>query len=371
MSGTTAMSRSPSSTTVDSDRLLHPTPGGGGKCPVDHETRSLWKLFGGSSSSGDNNGKERGGAAGGGKETASGARVVPVVASLEEAAKYAQTPQPGQKLPLSTHRMESTIPRSNSSTSSPDRARPLPAHQIRMKSTTTSSTDGDNNNNNSNKNSTWIYPSEQQVYNAMQRKGWNTIEEEAIPSFLQIHNSVNERGWKQIQQWEQPLPQPQHSHTATINTNTNISTSTSTTTELELSRFEGRPKELSPKAWFLSTFGFRKPPFDRHDWYIVHKTTTTPNVNDRNTNTPLGDNNHNNNEVVVVSEEKRYILDFYMTEEGTNNNNRTMSMLPRVDIDVRPALDTPDAIRQRGTQFLRELFPGIAREYAERRPGLA
>ena len=358
------MSRSPSSTTVDSDRLLHPTPGGGGKCPVDHETRSLWKLFGGSSSSGDNNGKERGGVA----SAASGARVVPVVASLEEAAKYAQTPQPGQKLPLSTHRMESTIPRSNSSTSSPDRARPLPAHQIRVTSNTTTSSNDDNNNNN--KNSTWIYPSEQQVYNAMQRKGWNTIEEEAIPSFLQIHNSVNERGWKQIQQWEQPLPQPQHSHTATINTNTNISTSTSTTTELELSRFEGRPKELSPKAWFLSTFGFRKPPFDRHDWYIVQKTTTTPNVNDRTTNPPLGDN-HNNNEVVVVSEEKRYILDFYMTEEGTNNNNRTMSMMPRVDIDVRPALDTPDAIRQRGTQFLRELFPGIAREYAERRPGLA
>ena len=366
------MSRSPSSTTVDSDRLLHPTPGGGGKCPVDHETRSLWKLFGGSSSSGDNNGKERGGAAGGGKETASASAAsvtsgVPVVASLEEAAKYAQTPQPGQKLPLSTHRMESTIPRSNSSTSSPDRARPLPAHQIRVTSNTSSSDDGDNNNTNHNKNSTWIYPSEQQVYNAMQRKGWNTIEEEAIPSFLQIHNSVNERGWKQIQQWEQPPPQ-QHSPTAT--THTNISTSTSTT-ELELSRFEGRPKELSPKAWFLSTFGFRKPPFDRHDWYIVHKTTTTPNVNDRNTNTPLGDNNHNNNEVVVVSEEKRYILDFYMTEEGTNNNNRTMSMIPRVDIDVRPALDTPDAIRQRGTQFLRELFPGIAREYAERRPGLA
>jgi len=368
MSGTTAMSRSTSSNTVDSDRLLHPSPGGGGKCPVDHETRSLWKLFGGSSSSsssGDNNGKERGGAAGGGEETASGARVVPVVASLEEAAKYAQTPQPGQKLPLSTHRMESTIPRSSttSSTSSPDRARPLPAHQIRVKSTTTSSNNDDNNNNNNNK-STWIYPSEQQVYNAMQRKGWNTIEEEAIPSFLQIHNSVNERGWKQIQQWEQP-PQQQHSPTAT--THTNISTSTSTT-ELELSRFEGRPKELSPKAWFLSTFGFRKPPFDRHDWYIVHKTTTTPNVNDRNPNPPFGDN-HNNNAVVVVSEEKRYILDFYMTEEGTNNN-RTMSMIPRVDIDVRPALDTPDAIRQRGTQFLRELFPGIAREYAERRPGL-
>mmetsp|Transcript_10145 Transcript_10145/g.25416 ORF Transcript_10145/g.25416 Transcript_10145/m.25416 type:complete len:149 (+) Transcript_10145:114-560(+) len=142
----------------------------------------------------------------------------------------------------------------------------------------------------------------------MKRKGWSGIEEESIPSFLQIHNSVNERSWKQVQDWEQ---------------NDNI----------ELSRFEGRPKDLTPKAWLLSTIGICDKPFDRHDWYVVHTDS---------------------------SEEKRYVLDFYMTDDDQRGNG-----LPRVEIDVRPALDSPRAFVQRGTAILKETFPGIARELDE------
>jgi cytochrome c heme-lyase len=240
------------------------TTSSGGKCPVDHQNpSSLWKVLG----IGRN---------GGNSATTSPDNAMP--ASLEEAARHAQTPHPEQRLPLSTYRSESSIPRGRSD-------KPLPHHQL-----------GGNNNNN------WIYPSEQQVFNAMKRKGWEGIEEEAIPSFLQVHNSVNERSWRQVRQWEQR--------------------------DVELVRFEGRPKDLSPKAWLWSTLLFQEEPFDRHDWYI--------------------DNG--------VDHEKRYVLDFYMTED------RAMGGIPRVDIDVRPALDTPQAFVQRGTMVLKELFPGIARE---------
>jgi len=49
---------------------------------------------------------------------------------------------------------------------------------------------------------------------------------------------------------------------------------------------------------------------------------------------------------------------------GNHHGNHTM---PRVEIDVRPALDTPGALVQRGTRLLREAFPGIAREWDEQR----
>jgi cytochrome c heme-lyase len=210
-------------------------------------------------------------------------------ASLEEAAKYAQTPHPEQRLPLSTYRSQSSIPRGNSDEN--------PHHQL-------GSPDS----------SKWVYPSEQQVFNAMKRKGWQGVEEEAIPSFLQIHNSVNERSWRELCKWED------------TNATSGIA-AVENDKKVQLVRFQGRPQDLSPKAWFLSTFLFQDKPFDRHDWYI--------------------DNG--------VDHEKRYVLDFYMMEDKTSG-------IPRVDIDVRPALDTPQAFVQRGARLVKEMFPGITKE---------
>jgi cytochrome c heme-lyase len=253
------------------------TIGSGGKCPVDHTSpSSLWKVMGLGSKAVDS--------------TSSLSRSI-LPPSLEEAAKHAQSPHPDQRLPLSTYRSESSIPRFEKD-SYTNNNNPLPHHQL-----------GSNS-------SKWVYPSEQQVFNAMKRKGWEGIEEEAIPSFLQVHNSVNERSWQEVCKWE-------HSSGG----------SRIQQHDIQLVRFEGRPKDLSPKAWFRSTFLFQDKPFDRHDWYIDNGT----------------------------DHEKRYVLDFYMTE------NTAMGM-PRVEIDVRPALDTPQAFVQRGKRILQDLFPGIARE---------
>lgn len=252
---------SPSSTEISLDSSTS------GKCPVDHKAgaSSLWKVLGvkpakqeAPLSSRDEELQK--------KNTS---------ASLEEAAKHAQTPHPTQRLPLSTYRSESSIPRGQQDE--------VPHHQLGAKT------------------NKWVYPSEQQVFNAMKRKGWEGVEEESIPSFLQIHNSVNEKSWRLVQEWE-------HS-------------------DVQLVRFEGRPKDLTPKAWIWSKLLFQDAPFDRHDWYVDNGT----------------------------EKEKRYVLDFYMTDDKRSG-------LPRVDVDVRPALDTPNAFIERGQRILMDIFPGITKE---------
>lgn len=252
-----------------------------GKCPVDHKggASSLWKVLNIRQS----------------KEEPLSPRDIELQrknlpASLEEAAKHAQTPHPGQRLPLSTYRAESSIPRGAA-------AEETPHHQLGAET------------------SRWVYPSEQQVFNAMKRKGWEGIEEESIPSFLQIHNSVNERSWRLLQEWE---------------------SSPSDKRDIQLVRFQGRPKDLSPKAWVWSRLLFQQEPFDRHDWYI--------------------DNG--------VDKDKRYVLDFYMQEDARSG-------LPRVDIDVRPALDTPQAFAARAQRVAMDLFPGITKELQRIKAGVA
>lgn len=78
----------------------------------------------------------------------------------------------------------------------------------------------------------WVYPSEQQYYNAMRRKGYNPAEKD-IPAVLFIHNHVNEQGWSKVREWEaySGFPNP------------------------KLKRFMGKPTQLSPKARFLNWIG--------------------------------------------------------------------------------------------------------------------
>jgi cytochrome c heme-lyase len=239
-----------------------------GRCPVDHKSgnTSLWKVLGVKSSSTTTTPSQE-------------ESIKNIPASVEEAAKHAQTPHPDQRLPLSTHRASSSIQRGETDET--------PHHQQSAEASAASN---------------WVYPSEQQVFNAMKRKGWKGVEEESIPSFLQIHNSVNERSWRQLLEWE-------------------------STEDIQLVSFKGRPNDLTPKAWILSNLLFQEKPFDRHDWVI--------------------DNG--------VEPEKRYVLDFYMNESAHSD-------LPRVEIDVRPALDTPQALVARTQRVASELFPGITKE---------
>lgn len=48
----------------------------------------------------------------------------------------------------------------------------------------------------------WEYPSPQQFYNALVRKGWETPEE-SVEMMVHIHNWLNEAAWQQVRTWEE------------------------------------------------------------------------------------------------------------------------------------------------------------------------
>jgi hypothetical protein len=47
----------------------------------------------------------------------------------------------------------------------------------------------------------WEYPSPQQFYNALVRKGWETPEEH-VETMVDIHNFLNEQAWLEVLKWE-------------------------------------------------------------------------------------------------------------------------------------------------------------------------
>ena len=82
---------------------------------------------------------------------------------LNQMPDLAQTPALNQKLDLPVERTESSIPRDASTK--------------------------------------WDYPSPQQFYNALVRKGWETPEEH-VETMVDIHNFLNERAWLEVLKWE-------------------------------------------------------------------------------------------------------------------------------------------------------------------------
>lgn len=133
-------------------------------------------------------------------------------------------------------------------------------------------------------------------YNALQRKGFETRPED-IETMLDVHNSLNEGVWREVCRWEAM-------HEATCKDGPT------------LTRFMGRPKDLSPKAWFYH-YIYRGPrPFDRHDWTV-----------DR------------------CGQPVRYVIDYYSSDEPGAFN-----------VDIRPALDSPQAFIDRFKMAWQRVF---------------
>lgn len=95
----------------------------------------------------------------------------------------------------------------------------------------------------------WVYPSEQQFYNALHRKGKETDAAD-VAMIVAIHNDMNERTWREVLKWE------------------SLHADQCPGQEPKLLRFVGKPDELSPKARLYTTFGWAPRPFDRHDWVV-------------------------------------------------------------------------------------------------------
>ena len=129
-----------------------------------------------------------------------------------------QQPSAGQRKPLSTERESSTIPKGG--------------------------TDG----------STWQYPSPQMFFNALNRKGKSDgVDEDDMSNVIFFHNGMNEATWNEVRRWELL-----HAGECEVKDGAKCDGP-------KLTRFRGRPHDLSPLARFRSwTTG--EVPFDRHDW---------------------------------------------------------------------------------------------------------
>ena len=132
----------------------------------------------------------------------------------------------------------------------------------------------------------------------MKKKGWNPNEID-IPYIVSVHNTVNQQVWRQIMRYEKY----HEKECATP----------------KLLRFQGRPTDLSPKAYLQSMVGYSAP-YDRHDWII-----------DR------------------CGRDVRYVIDFY-------DGQRHPSLPVSTHIDARPALDSVGAAFDRVRAWFESKF---------------
>jgi len=115
----------------------------------------------------------------------------------------------------------------------------------------------------------WLYPSPQMFYNAMRRKGYEPKEEE-MRTVVAIHNTVNERTWHEVLEWESMHPECLEG--------------------LKLVRFGGKPDEPSMKvrldaylrprmtgdiAKHLGRKAFRASPYSKGSTILVNALIVT------------------------------------------------------------------------------------------------
>lgn len=115
----------------------------------------------------------------------------------------------------------------------------------------------------------WEYPSPQQMYNAMLRKGHTDTPQDAVESMVAVHNFLNEGAWVEITGWERTFAKGlgagwERCRRGEGNLGLQLAKEELTGNvdqayEPSLIRFQGRPKELSPKARMYQALGWLYP----------------------------------------------------------------------------------------------------------------
>lgn len=114
----------------------------------------------------------------------------------------------------------------------------------------------------------WEYPSPQQMYNALLRKGYTDTDPTAVESMVAVHNFLNEGAWAEIVEWERRFGGGlsrawqicrRGEENAPETTRLLDWKSGSRPAEPTLVRFQGRPKDLTPKAAMLQVMGWLYP----------------------------------------------------------------------------------------------------------------
>lgn len=181
----------------------------------------------------------------------------------------------------------------------------------------------------------WEYPSPQQMYNAMLRKGYTDTPAEHVEAMVAVHNFLNEGAWTEIVDWERRFRgglkrgweiSKRGEENAPAVTETLIRQERLSGVKEEdprLIRFLGRPDEPTPKARMLQFMAWLYPakyageaPFDRHDWYVRR---SLPDGSEK---------------------EVRYVIDYYSGPPEPTGE-------PVFYLDVRPAVDGPTAACER------------------------
>jgi cytochrome c heme-lyase len=185
-----------------------------------------------------------------------------------------QSPSANQSIALSTKRELSSIPR----------VVPAPGVEDPLNQQSVSA----NN---------WVYPSPQQFYNALARKGYN-MPENQMATMVQLHNFLNEEAWNEVLLWEERADP-------------------TATAPPKLAQINGKPRELTYKArsllwaaWLLPSYFHTQRPFDRHDWIVTRSS----------------------------GQQIRYVIDYYTAEPDDEGN-------PAFVLDVRPASDSLSSVR--------------------------
>ncbi len=104
----------------------------------------------------------------------------------------------------------------------------------------------------------WEYPSPQQMYNAMLRKGYDDTPEDAVESMVAVHNFLNEGAWREIEGWEEIFSRGLGYGWQTCrmgNDGFDKKSSKDAGLKPKLLRFQGRPTEPTPKARVLQFMG--------------------------------------------------------------------------------------------------------------------
>lgn len=177
----------------------------------------------------------------------------------------------------------------------------------------------------------WEYPSPQQMYNALLRKGYTDTDITAVESMVACHNFLNEGAWAEIVGWEDRFARGLARGLRVCSRGEENAAemayrdSNGTEAPPTLTRFQGRPKDMSPKATMMQVMGWiypakfqTEPPFDRHDWYVTRK-------------------------VGNETKEVRYVIDFYEGEPDPTGD-------PVFFLDVRPAF-TPTGAAERAIRW--------------------
>jgi cytochrome c heme-lyase len=115
----------------------------------------------------------------------------------------------------------------------------------------------------------WEYPSPQQMYNALLRKG-GEVDPTAVESMVSVHNFLNEGAWAEIVEWERRFSRglmtgwemcKRGEEGSMARANLLQGANEDEVLQPKLIRFMGRPKDMTPKAAMVQVLGWIYPSY--------------------------------------------------------------------------------------------------------------